>query len=233
MLGCRLRHNLSLLQQQSTLLGSRDILASPRGLPQRPLGQPQAILLKPVAAVPPAPVIDLLRSSGPLQALELQRHVAPIVQPYIIVEFLPDIVEGRLVVREADVLQDVWCLSREAIVIDGIEDYSEDILQHLCLGHFAIAYDCVTLEGRVEPYPHLACLIDADHLLIHWKEADYLAQLPKSTDTDIQQVDHIRIRHILHIRQPQRHWLNDHLLCISRWLLDWSFAQAVASLASV
>lgn len=209
-----------MLQPYFTLFCCRNISASSRGLSQRPLGKPQAVLLKPVAAVPPAPIINLLCSSGPLKALELQRHVSPIVQPHITVELLPDIIEGRMVIWEANILQDVWCLAWKAFVVDGIEGYGEDVLQHLRLCHLPIAYDCVALEGRIEPYPHLACLIDADHLLIHWKKADHLAQLSESTDADIQQVDHIRIRHILHVGQSQRHWFNDHFLCISQSLLD-------------
>lgn len=232
LLGSGLRHNHGLLQHHS-LLRRCVVGTSSHGMPERPFRQPQAALLKSVAAVPPAPVIDPLRAARPLQALKLQRHVASIVQPDIAVELLPDIIEGRMGVREANILQNVWYLSREAVVINGVEGNGEDVLEHLGLCHLAIADDYIALEGRIEPYPHLACLIDADHLLINWKEADHLAQLPEPVDADIQQVDHIRVRHILNVGQSQRHWFDDHSLCISRWLLDCSFAHAVASLASV
>lgn len=125
-----------------------------------------------------------------------------------------------MVIGEADVLEDVWCFRWKTRVVDGIEGDGEDILQHFCLGHLAIADHRVALESGVEPHSHLPHLIDADHLLVDWEVAHYFAQLPESIDADIQEVDHIRERHVFDVGQPQRHGLDDHLLCISRELLD-------------
>lgn len=100
-------------------------------------------------------------------------------------------------------------------MIDGIEYNREDILQHFRLGHFPVAHYVAALEGRAEPDSHLACLVDTNHLLVHWKVAHHFTQLRKSIDADVQEVDHIGKRHVLDIGQPQRHWLNEHFLCIS------------------
>lgn len=120
-----------------------------------------------------------------------------------------------MIIGKANVLQYVWCFTWEAVMIDGIEHNAEDILQHFSLSHSAVAYHAAALEGRVQPHSYLTCFVYADHLLIYWKVAHHFAQLRKSIDANVKEVDHIGERHVLDIGQSQRHWLNEHFLWIS------------------